>query len=47
MLLRDAQEQARVLHNARQNSLDENENLLKTHLSAMHSVLEKIQMSGV
>jgi hypothetical protein len=33
MLLRDAQEQVRVIYNARQNSLDKNENLLKqSHL---------------
>ena len=47
MLLRDAQEQARVIYNARQNSLDKNENLLRMHLSEVISILEKIRMSDV
>jgi len=47
MLLRDAQEQARVIYNARQNFPDKNENLLRMHLSEVISVLEKIRMSDV
>ena len=42
MLLRDAQEEARVVYSARQNTSNEGVNLLQFHLSEVTSSLEEI-----